>query len=33
VKIDSASLDRILPVRDGTYIVNRIRGDLGFQPI
>ena len=33
VKIDSASLDRILPVRGGTYIVNRIRGDLGFQPI
>jgi thiamine pyrophosphate-dependent acetolactate synthase large subunit-like protein len=33
VKIDSASLERILPSRDGTYIVNRIRGDLGFQPI
>jgi hypothetical protein len=33
VKIDSASLERILPSRDGTYIVNRIRSDLGFQPI
>ena len=33
VKIDSASLERILPIRDGTYIVNRIRGDLGFEPI
>jgi thiamine pyrophosphate-dependent acetolactate synthase large subunit-like protein len=33
VKIDSASLERILPSRDGTYILNRIRGDLGFQPI
>jgi thiamine pyrophosphate-dependent acetolactate synthase large subunit-like protein len=33
VKIDSAAVERILPSRDGTYIVNRIRGDLGFQPI
>jgi thiamine pyrophosphate-dependent acetolactate synthase large subunit-like protein len=33
VKIDSASLERILPTRDGTYILNRIRGELGFQPI
>ena len=33
VKIDSANVDRILPTRDGTYIVNRIRGDLGFGPI
>ena len=33
VKIDSANLDRILPTRDGTYIVNRIRADLGFGPI
>lgn len=33
VKIDSASVERILPTRDGTYIVNRIRGDLGFKPI
>ncbi|MBR1091992.1 aldehyde dehydrogenase [Bradyrhizobium manausense] len=33
VKIDSANVERILPSRDGTYIVNRIRGDLGFKPI
>jgi thiamine pyrophosphate-dependent acetolactate synthase large subunit-like protein len=33
VKIDSANVERILPSRDGPYIVNRIRGDLGFQPI
>ena len=33
VKIDSAQLERILPSRDGTYIVNRIRADLSFQPI
>jgi thiamine pyrophosphate-dependent acetolactate synthase large subunit-like protein len=33
VKIDSAELERTLPTRDGTYIVNRIRGDLGFGPI
>ena len=33
VKIDRANVERILPSRDGTYIVNRIRGDLGFRPI
>jgi thiamine pyrophosphate-dependent acetolactate synthase large subunit-like protein len=33
VKISSAELERILPTRDGTYIVNRLRGDLGFAPI
>ncbi len=33
VKIDNANLERILPTRDGTYIVNRLRGDLGFPPI
>ena len=33
VKIDNAILERILPTRDGTYIVNRLRGDLGFPPI
>ncbi|MCK1310217.1 MULTISPECIES: thiamine pyrophosphate-dependent enzyme [unclassified Bradyrhizobium] len=33
VKIDSANLERILPSRDGTYILNRIRGDLGLRPI
>lgn len=33
VKVDNANLERILPTRDGTYIVNRMRGDLGFGPI
>ncbi len=33
VKIDSAHLERILPTRDGTFIVNRLRGELGFEPI
>jgi len=33
VKIDSANLERALSNRDGTFIVNRIRGALGFQPI
>jgi thiamine pyrophosphate-dependent acetolactate synthase large subunit-like protein len=33
VKIDSANVERILPMRDGTYIVNRIRGSLGFSPL
>jgi thiamine pyrophosphate-dependent acetolactate synthase large subunit-like protein len=33
VKIDSANLERVLANRDGTFIVNRIRGALGFAPI
>jgi thiamine pyrophosphate-dependent acetolactate synthase large subunit-like protein len=33
VKIDSANLERVLPMRDGTFILNRLRGDLGFSPI
>ena len=33
VKIDSANLERVLSSRDGTFIVNRIRGALGFSPI
>lgn len=33
VKIDNAGLERVLPTRDGAYIMNRIRGDLGFPPI
>ena len=33
VKIDSANLERVLASRDGTFIVNRIRGSLGFGPI
>ena len=33
VKIDGANLERVLSSRDGTFIVNRIRGALGYQPI
>ncbi|HXI07836.1 MAG: thiamine pyrophosphate-dependent enzyme [Bradyrhizobium sp.] len=33
VKIDGANVDRILPMRDGNFIVNRIRGSLGFPPL
>jgi thiamine pyrophosphate-dependent acetolactate synthase large subunit-like protein len=33
VKIDGANLERVLANRDGTFIVNRIRGALGYQPI
>ena len=33
VKIDSDNLERVLSSRDGTFIVNRIRGSLGFSPI
>jgi thiamine pyrophosphate-dependent acetolactate synthase large subunit-like protein len=33
IKIDSANLERVLAIRDGTFIVNRIRGSLGFGPI
>jgi thiamine pyrophosphate-dependent acetolactate synthase large subunit-like protein len=33
VKIDSVNLERVLASRDGTFIVNRIRGSLGFDPI
>lgn len=33
VKIDAANLERVLSSRDGTYIVNRIRGSLGHSPI
>ena len=33
VKIDGANIERILPMRDGTFIVNRIRGSLGFGPL
>jgi thiamine pyrophosphate-dependent acetolactate synthase large subunit-like protein len=32
-KIDGANLERVLSSRDANYIVNRIRGALGFQPI
>jgi thiamine pyrophosphate-dependent acetolactate synthase large subunit-like protein len=33
VKIDAANLERVLSNRDGAFIVNRIRGALGYQPI
>jgi thiamine pyrophosphate-dependent acetolactate synthase large subunit-like protein len=33
VKIDGANLERVLSNRDGIFIVNRLRGSLGFQPI
>ena len=33
VKIDGANLERALSNRDGTFIVKRIRGALGFSPI
>jgi thiamine pyrophosphate-dependent acetolactate synthase large subunit-like protein len=33
IKIDSANLERVLASRDGGFIVTRIRGALGFQPI
>ncbi|MGY3696867.1 thiamine pyrophosphate-dependent acetolactate synthase large subunit-like protein [Bradyrhizobium sp. USDA 3240] len=32
-KIDGANLERVLSSRDGTYIVNRIRGSIGHTPI
>jgi thiamine pyrophosphate-dependent acetolactate synthase large subunit-like protein len=33
VKIDSANLERVLSSRDGMFILNRLRGSLGFQPL
>jgi thiamine pyrophosphate-dependent acetolactate synthase large subunit-like protein len=33
IKIDRANLERVLASRDGTFIVTRIRGALGFGPI
>jgi thiamine pyrophosphate-dependent acetolactate synthase large subunit-like protein len=33
VKIDAANLERVLPTRDGTFILTRLRGDLGLAPI
>ncbi|MGY3591072.1 thiamine pyrophosphate-dependent acetolactate synthase large subunit-like protein [Bradyrhizobium sp. USDA 4341] len=32
-KIDGANLERVLSSRDGTFIVNRIRGSIGHTPI
>jgi thiamine pyrophosphate-dependent acetolactate synthase large subunit-like protein len=33
IKIDSANLERVLASRDGSFIVTRIRGALGYGPI
>jgi thiamine pyrophosphate-dependent acetolactate synthase large subunit-like protein len=33
VKIDAGDLERVLPTRDGNYILTRLRGDLGLAPI
>lgn len=33
VKIAAGNLERVLSSRDGTFIVNRLRGALGFNPI
>ena len=33
VKIDSANLERVLSSRDGVFILNRLRGSLGLQPL
>jgi thiamine pyrophosphate-dependent acetolactate synthase large subunit-like protein len=33
IKIDNASLERVLPTRDGNFILTRVRGDLGLTPI
>jgi thiamine pyrophosphate-dependent acetolactate synthase large subunit-like protein len=33
VKIDAANLERVLSNRDGMFVLTRLRGDLGFQPI
>ena len=33
VKIDPANLERVLSNRDGAFIISRIRGALGYQPI
>ena len=33
VKIDKANLERVLSNRDGSFILNRLRGSLGYRPI
>src|SRR6195952_1685051 len=33
VKIDPANLERVLSNRDGAFVISRIRGALGYQPI
>src|SRR5246127_4421314 len=33
VKIDAGNLERVLPTRDGNFILTRLRSDLGLAPI
>jgi thiamine pyrophosphate-dependent acetolactate synthase large subunit-like protein len=33
VKIDAADLERVLPTRDGIFILTRLRADLGLAPL
>jgi hypothetical protein len=33
VKIDGANLERVLSSRDGNFILNRLRGSLGLNPM
>jgi thiamine pyrophosphate-dependent acetolactate synthase large subunit-like protein len=33
IKIDGANLERVLSSRDGTFILTRLRGSLGYHPI
>jgi thiamine pyrophosphate-dependent acetolactate synthase large subunit-like protein len=33
VKIDAGDLERVLPTRDGNFILTRLRDDLGLAPI
>jgi thiamine pyrophosphate-dependent acetolactate synthase large subunit-like protein len=33
IKIDPANLERVLSNRDGMFVLTRLRGALGFQPI
>jgi thiamine pyrophosphate-dependent acetolactate synthase large subunit-like protein len=33
VKMDAGDLERVLPTRDGNFILTRLRGDLGLAPI
>jgi thiamine pyrophosphate-dependent acetolactate synthase large subunit-like protein len=33
VKIDAGDLERVLPTRDGNFILTRLRSDLGLAPI
>jgi thiamine pyrophosphate-dependent acetolactate synthase large subunit-like protein len=33
VKIDAGDLERVLPTRDGNFVLTRLRSDLGLAPI